>query len=104
MKPSIEEITAMIKEDIDLQTRSKYNNLKLDTENKAYHEMINQAMAEGKARAAKEALETYAVTSRNLCEMKEKQAKEDADKYFQNLLNKAKEQARIKADSEFFAS
>jgi hypothetical protein len=76
--------------------------MKLDAENKAFHEMINQAMAEGKARAAKEALETYTVTtSKNLCEMKERQANEDANKYFQNLLNTAKEQARLKADSEF---
>jgi hypothetical protein len=33
--------------------------------------------------------------------MKERQAKDDTDKYYQNLLDKAKEQARLKADSEF---
>ncbi|KAN0138338.1 hypothetical protein V8E53_003801 [Lactarius tabidus] len=98
---SVEEISNTVREDIALQTRSKYNNMKLEAENKAFHEMINQAIAEGKARASKEALETYAVTSRNLRKMKEKQAKEDTDKYFQVLLDKAKEQARIKADSEF---
>jgi hypothetical protein len=98
---SVEEITNTVREDIALQTRSKYNNAKLEAENKAYHELINQAMAEGKDRAAKEALETYANTSRNLREMKEKQAKDDAEQYYQNLLGKAKEQARLKADSEF---
>jgi hypothetical protein len=98
---SIEETTDTIREDIALQTHSKYSNMKLDAENKVFHEMINQAVAEGKARAAKEALETYTVTSRNLCKMKERQAKEDADKYYQNLLNTAKEQACLKADSEF---
>ncbi|KAN0136743.1 hypothetical protein V8E53_005513 [Lactarius tabidus] len=98
---SVEEITATIQEDINLQTRSKFNNLKLDTENKAYHDMINQAMAEGKDRAAKEALETYANTSHNLRKMKEKQVKADAEKYYQHLLVTAKEQARLKADSEF---
>jgi hypothetical protein len=100
-KASIEEVTNTIRDNIALQTRSKYNNKRLATENKAYHDMITQAMAEGKDRAAKEALETYAITSRNLREMKEKQAKDDANKYFQNLLDKAKEQARLKADSEF---
>ncbi|KAN0138731.1 hypothetical protein V8E53_003719 [Lactarius tabidus] len=98
---SVEEITNTVQEDIALQTRSKYNNAKLEMENKAYHEFINQAMTEGKDRATKEALETYANTSRNLREMKEKQAKEDAEKYYQNLLGKAKDQARLKADSEF---
>ncbi|KAN0133614.1 hypothetical protein V8E53_008561 [Lactarius tabidus] len=98
---SVEEISNTVREDIALQTCSKYNNMKLEAENKAFHEMINQAIAEGKDRASKEALETYAVTSRNLCKMKERQAKEDADKYFQVLLDKAKEQARLKADSEF---
>ncbi|KAN0133603.1 hypothetical protein V8E53_008591 [Lactarius tabidus] len=98
---STEEITNTVREDIALQTRSKYNNAKLDMENKAYHEFINQAMAEGKDRAVKEALETYAVTSKNLREMKEKQAKDDANKYYQKLLETAKEQARLKADSEF---
>ncbi|KAN0136415.1 hypothetical protein V8E53_005783 [Lactarius tabidus] len=100
-KALVEEITNTVREDIALQTRSKYNNAKLEAENKAYHELINQAMAEGKDRATKEALETYANTSRNLCEMKERQAKDDAEKYYQNLLGKAKEQARLKADSEF---
>jgi hypothetical protein len=90
---SVEEITNTVREDIALQTRSKYNNAKLDMENKAYHEFINQAMTEGKDRAAKEALETYAVTSKNLREMKEKQAKDDANKYYQKLLETAKEQA-----------
>jgi hypothetical protein len=98
---SVKEITNTVREDIALQTRSKYNNAKLDTENKAYHEFINQAMAEGKDRAVKEALETYAITSKNLREMKEKQAKDDANKYYQNLLETAKEQARLKADSKF---
>jgi hypothetical protein len=98
---SVEEITDTIQEDINLQIRSKYNNAKLEAENKSYHQLIEQAMAEGKDRAVKEALETYAITSRNLREMKEKQAKVDAEKYYQNLLGKAKEQARLKADSEF---
>ncbi|KAN0134793.1 hypothetical protein V8E53_007392 [Lactarius tabidus] len=98
---SVEEITNTIKDDIDLQMHSKFNNLKLDTENKAYKEMIKQATADGKDRAAKEALETYAHTSRNLCNMKEKQAQADGEKYFQHLLAKAKEQACLKADSEF---
>ncbi|KAN0135979.1 hypothetical protein V8E53_006140 [Lactarius tabidus] len=98
---SIEDISNTVKEDIALQTHSKYNNMRLDAENKAFHQMINQAMEEGKARATKEALETYTVTSKNLCKMKERQATVDADKYYQNLLNKAKEQARLKADSEF---
>ncbi|KAN0141436.1 hypothetical protein V8E53_000681 [Lactarius tabidus] len=98
---SIEEITNTVREDIALQTRSKYNNAKLEAENKAYHEMINQAMAEGKDRAANEALETYAITNKKLREMKERQAKDNADKYYQNLLSKAKEQACLKADSEF---
>ncbi|KAN0142041.1 hypothetical protein V8E53_000503 [Lactarius tabidus] len=96
-----EEITNTIRDDIALQVRSKYNNKRLEAETKAYHDTINQAMAEGKARAAKEALETYATSSKTLREMKERQAKDDTDKYYQNLLVKAKEQARLKADSEF---
>ncbi|KAN0133382.1 hypothetical protein V8E53_008822 [Lactarius tabidus] len=100
-KSTEEEITNTIREDIALQIRSKYNNKKLETENLAYHEMINQAMINGKNRAAKEALETYTTTSKNLREQKERQAIADMDKYYINLLEKAKEQARLKVDSEF---
>ncbi|KAN0130022.1 hypothetical protein V8E53_012176 [Lactarius tabidus] len=95
------EITTTLKDDIALQIQSKHNNKCLETENKAYHEMINKAMTEGKARAAKEVLEMYAVISKNLRAQKERQVKEDADKYYQNLLDTAKEQARLKVDSEF---
>ncbi|KAN0134123.1 hypothetical protein V8E53_008060 [Lactarius tabidus] len=95
------EITNMIREDIALQTRSKYNNKKLETENNTYHEMINQVIADGKTRAAKEVLETYANISKKLCEQKERQVKDNTDKYYSNLLEKAKEQACLKADSKF---
>jgi hypothetical protein len=44
--------------------------------------MINQAITKGKNRAAKEVLETYATVSKNLRKQKERQAKDDADKYY----------------------
>jgi hypothetical protein len=96
-----EEIMNTVREDIALQVRSKYCNKLLETENIAYNGTIAQAMADGKARAANEALETYATSSKTLREMKERQAKDNTDKYYRNLLDKAKEQARLKADSKF---
>ncbi|KAN0135509.1 hypothetical protein V8E53_006788 [Lactarius tabidus] len=98
---SWEEITDTIKEDIDLQVCSKFNNQCLAEENRAYTSMIEEATKEGKAKAAKEALQTYAATSSKLREQKECQAQKDADSYYLNLVEKAKEQAHIKVDSEF---
>jgi hypothetical protein len=63
--------------------------------------MIKEATAEGKAKAAAEALQIYASESKKLWEQKEHQAQADADKYYLNLLDKVKEQACLKADSEF---
>ncbi|KAN0129433.1 hypothetical protein V8E53_012765 [Lactarius tabidus] len=98
---SMADITTTIKEDIELQVRSKHINARLVAENDAYNAMIKQATTEGRARAAAEALQTYASTSTNLKEMKERQANTDAEVYYKNLLETAKNQARIQADSEF---
>ncbi|KAN0141041.1 hypothetical protein V8E53_000797 [Lactarius tabidus] len=73
-KASWEEITSTIKDDIALQ---------------------------GKAKAVAEALQTYAMVSAKLKDQKEHQAQKDADSYYNNLVEKAKEQACIKVDSEF---
>jgi hypothetical protein len=63
--------------------------------------MIKQATAEGRARAAAEALQVYATTSASLKEMKERQAKADTEIYYKNLLEKAKNQARLQADHDY---
>jgi hypothetical protein len=96
-----QEITETIKDDIALQVRSKFNNARLEEESKAYTAMIKEAIKEGKAKAASEALQAYASTSETLKAMKERQAQADADVYYKNLLEKAKSQARLQADSEF---
>jgi hypothetical protein len=100
-KASTAEITDTIREDIELQIRSKHNNARLVAENDAYKSMIKQATAEGRSRAAAEALQVYATTSANLKEMKERQVKADAEVYYKNLLETAKNQARLQADSDF---
>ncbi|KAN0132477.1 hypothetical protein V8E53_009736 [Lactarius tabidus] len=96
-----QEITETIKDDIALQVRSKFNNARLEEESKAYTAMIKEAIKEGKAKAAAEALQTYASSSETLKAMKEHQAQADADVYYKNLLEKAKAQARLQADSEY---
>ncbi|KAN0131770.1 hypothetical protein V8E53_010421 [Lactarius tabidus] len=98
---SMEDITTTIKEDIELQVRSKHNNARIVAENDAYKAMITQATAEGRSRAAAEALQTYASTSAKLKQMKERQAEADAEVYYKNLLETAKNQARLQADSDF---
>jgi hypothetical protein len=98
---SMAEITETIKDDIDLQVRSKHNNARLVAENDAYNAMIKQATAEGRSRAAAEALQVYATTSTSLKEMKERQAKADAEIYYKNLLETAKNQARLQADHDY---
>jgi hypothetical protein len=55
-KASWEEITSTIREDIELQVCSKFNNQHLAEENRAYNSMIEEATKEGKAKAAAEAL------------------------------------------------
>ncbi|KAN0135287.1 hypothetical protein V8E53_006852 [Lactarius tabidus] len=98
---SMAEITETIKEDVDLQVRSKHNNARLAAENDAYKAMIKQATAEGRSRAAAEVLQVYATTSASLKEMKERQAKADAEIYYKNLLETAKNQARLQADNDY---
>jgi hypothetical protein len=98
---SWEEITSTIQEDIELQIRSKFNNQRLAEENRAYHALIEDATKAGKAKAAAEALQTYATVSAKLKGQKERQAQKDADNYYSKLIERAKEQARIKADSKF---
>jgi hypothetical protein len=98
---SMDEITTTIKDDISLQIRSKYNNLLLAEENKAYHSAIQKAKDNGKARAVEEAVQLYKSESTRLCNQKEHQVQKDADTYYQTLMERAKEQARLKADSEF---
>jgi hypothetical protein len=63
--------------------------------------MIKEAPRRAKPRAAAEALQAYASTSATLKDMKERQAKADADVYYRNLLEKAKNQARLQADSDY---
>jgi hypothetical protein len=98
---SWEEITSTIREDIELQVRSKFNNQRLAEENRAYHALIKDATKAGKAKAAAEALQTYTTVSTTLKGQKERQAQKDADAYYFNLIKRAKEQARTKADSDF---
>ncbi|KAN0136092.1 hypothetical protein V8E53_005952 [Lactarius tabidus] len=98
---SWEEITSTIREDIELQVRSKFNNQRLAEENRAYHALIEDATKTGKDKAAAEALQTYVAASTKLKGQKERQAQKDADDYYSKLVERAKEQARIKADSEF---
>ncbi|KAN0139521.1 hypothetical protein V8E53_002637 [Lactarius tabidus] len=98
---SMDTISETISEDITLQIRSKHNNARLVAENDAYNAMIRQATKEGKAKAAAEALQAYATTSANLKTMKECQAQADAEAYYKNLLESAKNQAQLKADDEF---
>ncbi|KAN0140656.1 hypothetical protein V8E53_001483 [Lactarius tabidus] len=98
---SMSQITTTLKEDVELQIRSKYNNACLAAENDAYHALIKEATKEGKARAAAEALQLYADTCAKLKEMKERQAIADAEIYYKNQLDRAKSQARLQADSKF---
>ncbi|KAN0136211.1 hypothetical protein V8E53_006071 [Lactarius tabidus] len=98
---SMDTISETISEDIALQIRSKHNNARLVAENDAYNAMITQATREGKTRAAAEALQVYATTSANLKAMKEHQAQADAESYYKNLLETAKNQARLKVDDKF---
>jgi hypothetical protein len=74
----IEEITETLRDDIMEQVRSKYNNQILAAKNNAYKHAVNKAEQEGRAQAA-QATKSYEA----------------------NLMNTAKEQARLKADSEF---
>jgi hypothetical protein len=74
----IEEITETLRDDISEQVRSKYNNEILIAKNNAYKQAMSKAEQEGRAQAA-QAIKPYEA----------------------NLLNTAKEQARLKADSEF---
>jgi hypothetical protein len=100
-KASWEEITSTIRDDIELQVCSKFNNQCLAEENRAYNAMIKEATKEGKAKAVAEALQAYTNESNKLHTQKECQAQRDADSYYLNLVEKAKDQACIKADSEF---
>ncbi|KAN0135120.1 hypothetical protein V8E53_007011, partial [Lactarius tabidus] len=74
----IEEITETLRNDIMEQVRSKYNNEILAAKNNAYKQAMNKAEQEGHARAA-----------------------QATNSYEANLMNTAKEQACLKADSEF---
>ncbi|KAN0133885.1 hypothetical protein V8E53_008317 [Lactarius tabidus] len=98
---SWEEITSTIQEDIELQVCSKFNNQRLAEENRAYHALIENATKAGRDKAAAEALQTYATVSTKLKEQKERQVQKDANDYYSKLVETAKEQAHIKADSEF---
>ncbi|KAN0131518.1 hypothetical protein V8E53_010626 [Lactarius tabidus] len=98
---SWEEITSTIREDIELQVHSKFNNQRLAEENRAYHTLIEDATKAGKDKAAAEVLQTYATISAKLKEQKERQVQKDVDTYYSNQVERAKEQAHIKADSDF---
>ncbi|KAN0128913.1 hypothetical protein V8E53_013286 [Lactarius tabidus] len=74
----IEEITEVLKDDIVEQIRSKYNNNILTAQSNAYKHAIAEAERKGRERAAKETAS-----------------------YKSHLLETAKEQARLKANSEF---
>ncbi|KAN0138735.1 hypothetical protein V8E53_003723 [Lactarius tabidus] len=74
----IEEITETLRDDISEQVCSKYNNEILAAKNSAYKQAISKAEQEGHAQAA-QAIKPYEA----------------------NLMNTAKEQACLKADSEF---
>jgi hypothetical protein len=74
----IEEITEVLKDDIAEQVRSKYNNEILVIKSKAYKQAVAEAEQKGCEQAAKETAS-----------------------YEARLLDVAKEQARLKANSEF---
>jgi hypothetical protein len=73
-----EEITEVLKDDIAEQVRSKYNNAILAIKSNAYKQAAAEAEQKGREQAAKEAVS-----------------------YEAHLLDVAKEQARLKANSEF---
>jgi hypothetical protein len=98
---SWEEITATIQEDIELQVRSKFNNQRLAEENRAYHALIERRNQGRQSKGSSRSLTDIRNSQRKLKGQKERQAQNDADTYYYNLVERAKEQARIKADSEF---
>ncbi|KAN0130020.1 hypothetical protein V8E53_012174 [Lactarius tabidus] len=74
----IEEVTETLRDDILEQVHSKYNNDILAAKSRAYKQAMSQAEQEGHVQAA-----------------------QDIKSYEANLMNTAKEQACLKADSEF---
>ncbi|KAN0130580.1 hypothetical protein V8E53_011666 [Lactarius tabidus] len=93
----IEDITDVLRDDILEQTRSKYNNELLVVRSNAY----KQAVAEAEQAGRNDAAAYHESESKKLRLLKDHQIQKEAVSYYNNLLEKTKDQARIKADSDF---